>query len=69
MKSDVNMAFQKFHKMVSIQYNMKIQVVQSDDGGEYVNTELRTFFDTHGIVHQTTCLYTSQQNGVAEWKN
>ena len=68
-KSDVSMAFQKFHKMVSIQYNMKIQVVRSDNRGEYVNTELRSFFDTYGIVYQTTCSYTPQQNGVAERKN
>ena len=68
-KSDVSMAFQKFHKMVSLQYNMKIQVVRSDNGSEYVNTELLFFFDMHGIVHQTTCPYTPQQNGVAEWKN
>ena len=57
-KSDVSMAFQIFHKMVSIHYNMKIQVVYSGNGCEYVNTELRFFFDTHGIVHHTTCTYT-----------
>ncbi|KAM2392557.1 hypothetical protein ACFX1X_036018 [Malus domestica] len=42
---------------------------RSDNGGEYVNSELRAFLDHHGIVHQTTCPYTPQQNGVAKRKN
>ena len=68
-KSDVSMAFQKFHKMVSISYNRNIRVVHNDNGGEYVNSELRSFFDMHGTVQQTTCPYTLQQNEVAEQKN
>lgn len=55
--------------MVQVQYKSRIQVLRSDNGGEYVNSELRTFLDYQGIVHQTTCLYTPQQNGVAERKN
>ncbi|KAM1683995.1 hypothetical protein FF2_034893 [Malus domestica] len=55
--------------MVVVQYNRNIQVLRSDNGGEYVNMELRSFLDLHGIVHQTTCPYTTQQNGVAERKN
>ncbi|KAM2639091.1 hypothetical protein TB1_025680 [Malus domestica] len=55
--------------MVGVQYNMNIQVLRSDNDGEYINTKLYSFFDMHGIVHQTTCPYTSQQNGVVERKN
>jgi hypothetical protein len=55
--------------MITVQYNSKIQVLRSDNGGEYVNLELRSFLELHGIVHQTTCPYTPQQNGVAERKN
>ncbi|BBH01411.1 hypothetical protein Prudu_011666 [Prunus dulcis] len=68
-KSEVSSAFQRFHKMVAVQYNRNIQVLRSDNGGEYVNMELRSFLELHGIVHQTTCPYTPQQNGVAERKN
>ncbi|KAM2438173.1 hypothetical protein ACFX1W_015194 [Malus domestica] len=68
-KSEVSSAFQRFHKMIVVQYNRNIQVLRSDNGGEYVNMELRSFFKLHGIVHQTTCPYTPQQNGVAERKN
>ena len=34
-----------------------------------MSTELQEYFKHHGIVHQTTCPYTLQQNGVAERKN
>ncbi|KAM1062317.1 hypothetical protein ACFX2A_027225 [Malus domestica] len=68
-KSEVSSAFQRFHKMIVVQYNRNIQVLRNDNGGEYVNMELRSFFELHGIVHQTTCPYTPQQNGVAERKN
>ena len=32
-------------------------------------TNLQEYFKNHKIVHQTTCPYTPQQNGVAEKKN
>ena len=68
-KSDICSAFQKFHRMVLTQYNKQIQVLRSDNGKEYVNADLQTFLTAHGIIHQTTCPYTPQQNGVAERKN
>ncbi|KAM1225543.1 hypothetical protein PS2_043792 [Malus domestica] len=55
--------------MVQVQYKSHIQVLKSDNGGEYVNYDLRAFLDHHGIIYQTTCPYTPQQNGVAERKN
>ena len=68
-KSEVTSLFQQFYKMVQVQYKSQIQVLMSDNGGEYVNSELRAFLDHHCIVHQTTCPYTPQQNGVAKRKN
>jgi hypothetical protein len=68
-KGDVNVLFQKFHKMMSTQYNAKIQVLRSDFGGEYMGCELQQYLRTHVIIHQTTCQNTPQQNGVAERKN
>ena len=68
-KSDVNTAFQELYKMVSTQYQSKIRVLQSDNGGEYLNTTLKSFFHKHGIRHQTSCAGTPQQNGIAERKN
>ena len=62
-KSEVNLLFQKFHKMVCSQYNAQVQVLRSDNGGEYLSFELKRYLEAHRIIHQTTCSDTPQQNG------
>ncbi|RVW90873.1 Retrovirus-related Pol polyprotein from transposon TNT 1-94 [Vitis vinifera] len=68
-KDEVNLLFQKFHKMIETQYNAKVRVLHSDNGGEYQSSDLQKYLEGHGIIHQTTCSNTPQQNGVAERKN
>ena len=36
---------------------------------EYFNSILGTYLKNNGIVHQSTCVKTQQQNGIAKWKN
>lgn len=66
-KSDVCDLFKDFYMMVQTQFKTSIQVLRS--GGKYVNHRLVTLFKTHGIIHQTSCPHSPQQNGVAERKN
>lgn len=40
--------------------------MRSDRGGEYINS---SYFESTGIIHETTAPYTPQQNGIAERKN
>ena len=68
-KSDVNTIFPAFHKMVKTQFDAKIQTVRSNNGREYFNQYLSSYFEKKGIVHQSSCTDTQQQNGVVERKN
>ena len=43
--------------------------LRSDRGGEYESKPFNTFFDEHGIIHETTPPYSLESNGVAERKN
>ena len=43
--------------------------MRSDNGGEYQSYDLQKYLEGRGIIHQTTCSNTPQQNGVAERKN
>jgi len=40
-KSEVNLLFQFFYKMVRTQYNAHVQVLRSDNGGEYLSSKLQ----------------------------
>ncbi|KAM1242349.1 hypothetical protein ACFX2G_034710 [Malus domestica] len=68
-KSDVLLLLQEFCTMVSTQFQTKVKVFRSDNGGEYVNHTLTCFFRNHGIIHQTTTPFTPQQNDVSKRKN
>ena len=37
--------------------------------GEYVNLDMHRFITSKGLIHQTTCPDTPQQNGIVERKN
>uniref|UniRef100_A0A2N9EIQ9 Integrase catalytic domain-containing protein n=1 Tax=Fagus sylvatica TaxID=28930 RepID=A0A2N9EIQ9_FAGSY len=68
-KDEVSTVFQAFHAMVQTQFSSKIQILRSDNGGEYINQRLQAYFQQHGLLHETSCSQTPQQNGVAERKN
>ena len=68
-KSEVFEKFVSFYTLVQTQFQTQIQILRSDNGGEFVNSTMQKFFQDHGLIHQTTCPYSPQQNGVAERKN
>lgn len=65
-KSDVFPIFQSFVSYVHTQFHLPLQCFQTDNGREFLNSAILSFFDSHGIILRTTCPYTSQQNGKAE---
>ncbi|KAA0066521.1 Retrovirus-related Pol polyprotein from transposon TNT 1-94 [Cucumis melo var. makuwa] len=68
-KSEVPSIFQNFYHTIKTQFHTKIAILRSDNGREFQNHNLSEFLASKGIVHQTSCAYTLQQNGVAERKN
>ena len=47
---------------------MNIHGFSIDNAKDLYNNELREFFEHEGIRHETYCIYTPQQNGLAERK-
>lgn len=68
-KSDLFQCFVRFQKEVENQFDRKIKVFQSDGGGEFTSTNLKTHLEMCGIIHQLSCPHTPQQNGVVERKH
>lgn len=68
-KTKVHTVFVNFHTMIQTQFRTNIQALHTDNGTEYFNQSLNLYLKEHGIVHQSSCVSSPQQNGVAERKN
>ena len=55
--------------MVQNQFGVKIKGLRSDNAKDYFNHFLSSYFQKEGIIHESSCVNTPQQNGVAERKN
>lgn len=58
--------FKVFKTEVELQQSSLIKRLRTDRGGEYMDT---LYFQSVGIIHETTAPYTPQQNGISERKN
>ena len=68
-KSDVLDIFKFVKATVETQLDSKIKVLRTDNGGEYTSHAFKHFYSTQGLIHQFSCPYTPQQNGVAARKH
>ena len=68
-KSKVFDRFKEFKALVENQTKKKIQVLRTDNGGEFFSKEFEELCKKCGIAWQKTTPYTPQQNGVAERMN
>ncbi|KAK2391898.1 putative mitochondrial protein [Trifolium repens] len=62
-------AFQTFCSEIRNQFGKTIRILRSDNAKEYFSTPFNSFMASHGIIHQSSCPHTPQQNGVAERKH
>jgi hypothetical protein len=68
-KSEVPDLFKNLVTSFKTQYNATVQVLRSDNGGEYTGHEFEEWLTKMGIRHETSAPYTPQQNGVSERAN
>lgn len=60
-KGKVCNAFQELYGVVKSQYQSYIMVLQSNNGGVYINQDMERFCKEKLIRHQTSCTDTPQQ--------
>ena len=68
-KSNVFPLLKAFITFVEQQFDTHVKVIRSDNGMEFKDTSALEFCRTKGIVHQTSCFDTPQQNGIVERKH
>lgn len=66
-KTSVSRHLQDFVALIQTQFSKKIKTIRSDNGTEFLC--LSRFFQENGIQHETSCVYTPQQNGRVERKH
>ena len=61
--------FQKFYAEIQTQFNTFIRILRRIEAKKYLSMSFSSFMSSHRILHQSSCAYTPQHNGVAERKN
>ncbi|GJX59752.1 retrovirus-related pol polyprotein from transposon TNT 1-94, partial [Tanacetum coccineum] len=59
----------KFLKMIQVRLNTPVRNIRTDNGIEFVNQTLRSYYESVGISHETSISQSPQQNGVVERRN
>ncbi|KAF7841438.1 Retrovirus-related Pol polyprotein from transposon TNT 1-94 [Senna tora] len=68
-KSQTTNLLSNFILYVKTQFNVDVKVIRTDNGSEFLSHATQNLFKEKGIVHQKSCVYTPQQNGVVERKH
>jgi hypothetical protein len=66
LKSYAIVTLHDFYYYTVNQFHLSIQCIQCDNGREFDNNTLHTFFSYKGILFHFSCPHTSPQNGKAE---
>lgn len=65
-KSEVHLSIQNFVAFTEKQFEAKIRIIRTDSE---IKFSMNQYFNSKGIIHQTTCTETPQQNGKVERKH
>ncbi|GMF39027.1 unnamed protein product [Phytophthora fragariaefolia] len=69
LKAHVFDWFRKFKALAKMQTGYKLKCIRSDNGGEYISKRFNQLCASSVVEHQTSALYSPQQNGLAERMN
>ena len=67
-KDEVTKSIKHLCNTIKCQFGAQVQGFRSDNAKDFLDRELRGFFESEGIRHETSCPYTPQQNGLAKRK-
>ena len=62
-KSEARTLVCNFYAFISTQFHTKIKCIKSDNGKEFLMPD---FYASNGIIHQTLCIHTPEQNSIVE---
>ncbi|CAM8996453.1 unnamed protein product [Rhodiola kirilowii] len=68
-RSELLQHFSSVCAEIRTQFGVPVKTLRSDNAKEYLSAPFHEFMQKHGIIHQTSCVDTPSQNGVAERKN
>jgi len=68
-KSDATEVIKSVFQLWSNTTSHSVKCLHTDNGGEYMTSELQSFLVEQGIIHETSTPHVHQQNGQAEWLN
>ena len=68
-RSQVFTHFCSLHAEIKTQFKVSIQTLRSDNAKEYLSQTFQSYTLQNGILHESSCVDTPVQNGVAERKN
>jgi len=68
-KSEASHVVQRFFSMIKNQFGINIKRIRSNNSKDYFNHGLISFFQREGVIHESSCVKTPQQNGIAEREN
>lgn len=68
-KSEIADVVKRMINKVELESKRSVKLINTDNGSEFMNSSLRIFLLDKGILHETTAVYTPEQNGVVERAN
>ncbi|XP_075112463.1 uncharacterized protein LOC107806618 [Nicotiana tabacum] len=68
-KCEVYVVLKNFISVIKTQFDVNIKILRNDNGTKFFNSKCNELLYSFGIIHQSSCSYTYQQNGTVERKH